>query len=158
MYKRALVPLDGSAFAESIIPFLVDMAGPLDMEVVLIRSVQPRPPQVHEGSRHVVIDDPETLKADAREYLIPLAAELKARGVRATIEVRQGEAAEQIVQAAREVGAELIAMTTHGRGGLGKLLFGSVAEAVLRQSHLPVLMMRMTTAEVAARAVRNAGR
>jgi nucleotide-binding universal stress UspA family protein len=124
MYKRALVPLDGSAFAETIIPFLVDIAGPLDMEVVLVRAVQPRPPQVYEASRHVVVDDPEALKAEAREYLIPLAAELKARGVRVTIETCQGEAATQIVKTAREVGADLIAMTTHGRGGFGSWCSG----------------------------------
>ena len=51
---------------------------------------------------------------------------------------------------AREVDADLIAMTTHGRSGLGRLLFGSVAEAVLRQAEIPVFLMRLTEASVAA--------
>ena len=156
MYKRALVPLDGSPFAETIIPFITNIAGPLDVEVMLVRVVTPRPPQVYEGSRHVVIEDVEALKAEAREYLAPLAAELTTRGVRVKIDVRQGDAIPQIVQAARDAGADLIAMTTHGRGGLGRIVFGSVAEGVLRDAHVPVLLMRMTQAEVAARAARGA--
>jgi nucleotide-binding universal stress UspA family protein len=62
------------------------------------------------------------------------------------------------VLAAREIGADLIAMTTHGRSGLGRLLFGSVAEAVLRESQLPVFLMRVTEAQVAARAAQVAVR
>jgi nucleotide-binding universal stress UspA family protein len=158
MYKRALVPLDGSPFAEAIIPFVMDIAGPLDMEVMLLRAIQPRPPQVYESSRHVVMDDVEALEAEARAYLAPLAAELKERGVRARVAVHRGDPTEQIVQTARDVGADLIAMTTHGRGGIGKLLFGSVAEEVLRQAHVPVLMMRMTPAEVEARMARGPAR
>jgi nucleotide-binding universal stress UspA family protein len=158
MYKRALVPLDGSPFAETIIPFIMSIAGPLDLEVVLVRVVKPRPPEVYEGSRHVVVEDVEALRAEARGYLAPIAAELTARGVRVRTEVRAGDATPQIVQAAREAGADLIAMTTHGRGNLGRLVFGSVAEGVLRDAHVPVLFMRMTPAEVAARMARGAPR
>jgi nucleotide-binding universal stress UspA family protein len=68
------------------------------------------------------------------------------------MQVRFGEAVAEILAGAREVGADLIAMTTHGRGGLGRLLFGSVAEAVLRQAETPVFLMRQTKAQVAARA------
>ena len=64
-------------------------------------------------------------------------------------EVRRGEAAEEILKAAREAKADVIAMTTHGRTGLGRLLFGSVAETVLRESELPVLLMRWSEADVA---------
>jgi nucleotide-binding universal stress UspA family protein len=64
-------------------------------------------------------------------------------------EVRRGEPVEEIVRGAREVGADLIAMTTHGRSGFGRLLFGSVAEAVLREAELPVFLMRMTEAQAA---------
>ena len=56
----------------------------------------------------------------------------------------------ELVAAARETGADLIAMTTHGRSGFGRLLFGSVAEAVLRQAEIPVLMMRLTERQVSA--------
>lgn len=152
MYKRAIVPLDGSMVAEGIIPFLLEIAGPLDMEVVLLRVVVPIPPSVIEGSRHVEFEDVEKRRQEAEEYLSPIATELRTKGVRVTVKVRRGEATAEILAAAKEVDADLIAMTTHGRSGLGRLLFGSVAEAVLRQSGVPVFLMRQTEAQVAARA------
>lgn len=158
MYKRAVVALDGSPVAEAIIPFILEIAGPLDMEVVLVRVNRPVPPEVIEGSRHVIVEDPETSRVDAEEYLAPVAVELRNKGVRVRTQVRRGPPAEEIVQAARDVGADLIAMTTHGRSGFGRLLFGSVAEAVLRESRLPVFLMRVTEAQVAARAAQVAVR
>jgi nucleotide-binding universal stress UspA family protein len=154
VYKRAVVPLDGSPVAEAIIPFILEIAGPLDLEVALLRVLQPIPPEVIEGSRHVVVEDVQARGMDAEEYLAPIAAELRGKGVRVRTLVRRGEPAAEIVEAAREADADLIAMTTHGRSGLGRLLFGSVAEAVLRRAELPVFLMRMTEAEVAARIAR----
>jgi nucleotide-binding universal stress UspA family protein len=154
VYKRAVVPLDGSPVAEAIIPFILEIAGPLDLEVVLLRVLQPIPPEVIEGSRHVVVEDVQARGMDAEEYLAPIAAELRGKGVRVRTLVRRGEPAAEIVEAAREADADLIAMTTHGRSGLRRLIFGSVAEAVLRRAELPVFLMRMTEAEVAARIAR----
>jgi nucleotide-binding universal stress UspA family protein len=152
MYRRALVPLDGSMIAEAIVPFILEIAGPLDMEVALLRVILPTPPVMVEGGGAMVVDDVEQLRARAEEYLASVAAGLRARGVRATTQVRFGNAVGEILAGAREAEADLIAMTTHGRGGLGRLLFGSVAEAVLRQAEIPVFLMRQTQAQVAARA------
>ena len=152
MYKRAIVPLDGSVVAEGIIPFLLEIAGPLDMEVVLVRVVVPIPPSVIEGSRHVELDDVEKRRLEAEEYLTPITADLRAKGIRVTTQVRRGEATAEILAGAKAAGADLIAMTTHGRSGLGRLLFGSVAEAVLRHAEIPVFLMRQTEAQIAARA------
>jgi nucleotide-binding universal stress UspA family protein len=156
MYKRALVPLDGSSVAEAIIPFILDIAGPLDMEVVLLRVVEPIAPMVIEGSRHVEVEDIEARRTDAEEYLAPVAVELRNKGVRVESRVRRGNPADEIVAAAREAGADLIAMSTHGRGGLGRLMFGSVAQAVLGHVDMPVLLMRATEAQVARRVAREA--
>ena len=152
MYKRALVPLDGSMVAQGIIPFILEIAGPLDMEVVLFRVLLPIPPSVVEGSRHVEVEDVEKRSIEAEGYLAPIAAELRAKGVRVTTMVHRGEPAEEILAGARAARADLIAMTTHGRSGLGRLLFGSVAEAVLRRSDIPVFLMRQTEFQVATRA------
>lgn len=152
MYRRALVPLDGSTIAEAIVPFILEIAGPLDMEVALLRVILPTPPVMVEGGGAMVVDDVEQLRARAEEYLASVATGLHARGVRATTQVRFGNAVDEILAGAREAEADLIAMTTHGRGGLGRLLFGSVAEAVLRQAETPVFLMRQTQAQVAARA------
>ena len=157
MYKRAVVALDGSPVAEAILPFILDIAGPLDLEVVLVRVNVPIPPEVIEGSGHVILEDVEARRIDAEEHLVLRAAELRNRGVRVKIDVRRGQPAAEIVKAARDSNGDLIAMTTHGRSGLGRLLFGSVAEAVLRESELPVFLLRATEADVSRRAAKPAG-
>ena len=144
MYKRVLVPLDGSRLAEGILPLVLLITGPLDLEVVLVRVVPPIPPQTLEGTGPFMVDVVATRLEEAREYLAGVAANLRKRGVRVITEARTGEPVTELVAAAREPGADLIAMTTHGRSGFGRLLFGSVAEAVLRQAKVPVLMMRLT--------------
>jgi len=150
MYKRVLVPLDGSRLAEGILPLVLLITGPLDLEVVLVRVVPPITPQALEGTGPFMVDVVATRLEEAREYLAGVAANLRKRGVRVMIEARTGEPVTQLVAAAQEPGADLIAMTTHGRSGFGRLLFGSVAEAVLRQAKVPVLMMRLTERQVSA--------
>lgn len=144
MYRRVLVPLDGSRLAEGILPLVLLITGPLDLEVVLVRVVPPITPQALEGTGPFMVDVVATRLEEAREYLTAVAIDLRKRGVRVMIEARAGEPVTELVAAAREPGADLIAMTTHGRSGFGRLLFGSVAEAVLRQAKVPVLMMRLT--------------
>ena len=150
MYKRVVVPLDGSELAEGILPIASQIAGPLDLEVVLLRVLQPITPIIDETARSIVVDDLESRRARAREYLVSMGVELTARGLRVQSQVRVGDPAAEVVAAAHEVDADLIAMTTHGRSGLGRLLFGSVAEAVLRRSEVPVLLIRLTEKQVAA--------
>ena len=150
MYRRVLVPLDGSALAEGILPFVLQIAGPLDLEVVLVRVMPRIMPHAIEGTRHFMADDVAARLKEAREYLGTVATDLRGRGVRVTTDARHGDPVAELVAAARETGADLIAMTTHGRSGIGRLLFGSVAEAVLRQSDIPVLMMRLTARQESA--------
>jgi nucleotide-binding universal stress UspA family protein len=145
MYKRVLIPLDGSPVAEGVLPFVSQIAGPLDMEVILLRVLEPIVPVVVEGTRRVDVEDVEGRIAEAEAYLRPLAASLAARGVRTQTAVRRGSpVADQINTAAKSAGADLIAMTTHGREGLTRLVFGSVAEAVVRHAEVPVFLMRAT--------------
>lgn len=148
MYNRVLVPLDGSPLAEAIIPFLTEIARPLDMSIVLLRVVEPAPTAVVEGARHTFIDVSETRRQDAATYLASIASSLERRGLRAALEVRAGRPDLQILECARDLGADLIAMSTHGRSGFGRLLFGSVAEQVLRQAEVPVFMMRQAAGKV----------
>jgi nucleotide-binding universal stress UspA family protein len=135
MYKRVLLPVDGSEIAEAIVPFILDIAGPLDFEVVLLK----------------VINDPTAQREEAEAYLAGLAAEMRAKGVKAATSVRRGEPVDEILAAAKDEGADLIAMTTHGRTGPARLLFGSVAEGVLRDADIPVFLMRQTEREIARR-------
>jgi nucleotide-binding universal stress UspA family protein len=151
MYKRVLVPIDGSEVAEAIMPFMLDIAGPLDLDVILLQVNRPIPPMVFEGSRHMEVEDIEARRAEAEAYLAGLAAEMEAKGVRASTRVRRGDPVEEILAAAKEEQADLIAMSTHGRTGPARLLFGSVAEGVLRHATVPVFLMRQTEREISRR-------
>jgi nucleotide-binding universal stress UspA family protein len=152
-YRRALVPLDGSAVAEAIIPAFTKIARPLRLEVVLLRVLQRIPRSAGEGvSAELAAESVEHSSHDVEQYLSTVAEGLSADGVSVQTVVRLGDPATEIVDGARELEAELIAMTTHGRSGLSRLLFGSVAEAVLRRAHVPVFLMRVTEAEAAEQA------
>ena len=150
MYKRVLIPVDGSETAEAILPFILEIAGPLDLDVVLLRTYLPPPPMAIEGTKYFTSADWPTHQA-CEDYVTALRDEIAAKGLRVTAHVRRGPAIEEILAAAREYGADLIAMTTHGRTGPGRLLFGSVAEGVLRQSDVPVFLMRQTERDIARR-------
>jgi nucleotide-binding universal stress UspA family protein len=152
-YRRALLPLDGSAVAEAIIPAFTKIAGPLRLEVVVLRVLQRIPRPVGDGiSTELTAESVEHSSREVEQYLATVAEGLSANGVAVQSAVRVGDPATEIIECAREIDAELIAMTTHGRSGLGRLLFGSVAEAVLRQAHVPVFLMRAAEAEPAKRA------
>ncbi len=148
--KRVLVALDGSLPSEAMLRFVLEIAGPLDMTVLLLRVVEPLTPAVADGVYMPTLEDVEGRRRDAEEYLAPIAAALRARGVATAWAVRRGRPAEEILAAATESGVDMIAMATHGRTGVGRLLFGSVAEAVLRRSTVPVFLMRTQEAVAAA--------
>jgi nucleotide-binding universal stress UspA family protein len=146
-HKRVLVALDGSPSAEAVMRFLLEIAEALDMTVLLLRVLEPIPAMAIEGTTNFTSgDNVEMRHYDAEEYLAPLAARLRGQGVAATCQVRRGRPAEQILAVARESHADLIAMATHGRTGFGRLLFGSVAEEVLRRASVPVFMIRQPDA------------
>jgi len=151
VYKSILVALDGSPWAESVLPFVEQIAGPLDLEVILLHVVQPLPTTALAEVGRLGADDIRIRTAEIHDYLAPVAAELRGKGIRARSEVRVGEPSVEILAAAREAGADIVGMSTHGRGGLSRMLIGSVADAVQRQATIPVFLMRTTERELAAR-------
>ncbi len=145
MYERVLIPLDGSELAETILPFAERIAGPLDAEVLLLSVVEPI--SVAAGLAAGGVVGPDALfirQLEAKKYLAEMAARLEAKGLRARTLLGLGMPADEIVKVGKAEKADLIAMTTHGRSGLRRALFGSVAEEVLRSAPVPVLMIRMT--------------
>jgi nucleotide-binding universal stress UspA family protein len=144
MYERILVPLDGSEGAETVLPFAENIAGPLDAELVLLRVVEPIAAVVGLGSGEVGgIDALRNHQREAKRYLAELAERLGTKGLRVRTLAALGAPVTEIVTAAEAEKADLIAMTTHGRTGVRRLVFGSVAEGVLRGGAVPVLMFRM---------------
>jgi nucleotide-binding universal stress UspA family protein len=150
-YHCVLVPLDGSPLAEAVLPFVSKLARPLGLEIALLRVVPLVTPKVVQGgNRQIILDQGERLMEEAEAYLRGVAARLVADGFRVTTTVRTGdEVAHEIVAGARECQADLIGMMTHGRTGLGRLFFGSVAEAVLRHAPVPVFVVRATETQLA---------
>jgi nucleotide-binding universal stress UspA family protein len=144
MYERVLVPLDGSELAEAILPFAEQVAGPLGAEVVLLSVVEVPYTEALTTAGVVSPDTFRLRELDAQRYLAEVEQRLSRKGLRARTGVGFGLPADEILAAARTGGVDLIAMSTHGRSGLGRALFGSVAEAVLRDSSVPILLIRMT--------------
>jgi nucleotide-binding universal stress UspA family protein len=146
MYERMLVPLDGSKAAESILPFVEQVAGPLDAEVVLLRVVEPVSPVELVASAGVVVPDTFALRdLEAKQYLSQVDRRLAKKALRIRTRVAHGSPAEEILAGVQATGADLVAMATRARSPLGQVLFGSVAESVLRASPVPVLLIRMTS-------------
>lgn len=134
---RILVPLDWSPPSEGVLPIVSCLAGPLDFEVQLLHvidSVRSFPGSAAaEGGAYY---------QEAQAYLAEVAAPLEARGIRVSRTVRQGFPAEVIAAVTVETNSGLVAMSTHGRSGLGRLFLGSVAERVLRSVSVPVLLWK----------------
>lgn len=143
---RVLVSLDGSPFAEAALPIAGELARMLQGDLALMQSVpMPEGAQTNHHGRVLAYLDQrvESLEAEARAYLRSVADRLVAEGMAAPlVEVRVGPPGETIVAASRELGAGLVAMATHGRGAVGRLVMGSVADQVLRTSSVPLLLTR----------------
>jgi nucleotide-binding universal stress UspA family protein len=146
---RLLAALDGSALAEQALPVAERLADALSGELVLLRVVTrpdaPFAPDWVAGPAPAY--DFERAKAEAEAYLQQLAEQLERSGRRVRIDARVGEPgltseADAIEAAGREHGAALVVMTTHGYTGLQRLVLGSVTDAVLRRSTLPVIVLR----------------
>jgi nucleotide-binding universal stress UspA family protein len=153
---RVLVPLDGSARARAAVDPATDLATTLGADLLLVRVVDlPHvPTSVYSADPLAAYDDAEPFPdydpaadlASARDYLEWIADPLRERGHTVAVDVRSGAAVEEIAAAARERHADVIAMGTHGRSGLARLVLGSVATGTLRRAGLPVLLVRATAA------------
>ncbi|MBI3856551.1 MAG: universal stress protein [Planctomycetes bacterium] len=135
MIERIVVPLDGSLTAEAILPQVRRVLYRNDSEIILVRAVVPPPVE-----QSAMIAEAEL--GAAREYLVGQLERLEKSGVRVKQVARIGSPVGVILDVVEEQKATLIALATHGSTGLKRLLFGSVAEGVLRKSPVPVLLLR----------------
>lgn len=144
MYERILVPLDGSERAEAILPHVAELARRFSSDVVLIQVVEPLPPVTSPGVPvpSLPVADIDELTATARSYLAGIADRLGREDVRARLLVPYGKVVESILEAMDLEQANLIAIASHGRGGLAQLFYGSVASALLQHADRPLLMVR----------------
>ena len=145
MYDNILLCLDGSNLAEQILPHVTDLASRFGSRVVLMEVVADVPITVAPGDPQVVVAQFGRIpraKHEAESYLKSVAELLRGKGLKVECVVLEGPVGETISQYAEKSGMDLIAIATHGRSGLGRAVFGSVADYVLRHSRLPVLSIR----------------
>ena len=152
MYDRILVALDGSVIAEEALPHAQALAKEFGSTVLLLRATTPPEqvtPAAAAGPTPVsgpLVDPTPIIEAELRAattYLAATAEVLESAGVTVECIQRDGPPAEVILEEARERNVDLIAMTTHGRGGVARLAFGSVADEVLRHAPCPILLVRI---------------
>jgi nucleotide-binding universal stress UspA family protein len=143
---RILVPLDGSDFSEAALPAARALAGTLaagpGADVRLLRVVEPAGGGLVGQQAPAFMSDPAAALAAADEYLESLAVAFRSEARAVSVDASAGRPAETIAAAARDEAADVIVMATHGRGGLARVVLGSVAFDVLRRVTVPVLFVR----------------
>ncbi|MBS1251776.1 MAG: Universal stress protein F [Anaerolineales bacterium] len=148
--KRLLVPLDGSELAEQALPYAELLAHAFGAEVILLQ-VPTLPPYVSLGPDATMLV-PSLLSdayAEADAYLANVERRLRAKGLSVhKAAVEPGAVAETIIDYTHEAGVDYIVMSTHGRSGLRRWVYGSVADRVLRGADAPVLLVRAPREEL----------
>jgi nucleotide-binding universal stress UspA family protein len=144
MYDTILVPLDGSKRAEKILPYIKELAFTRGSTVLLLQVIDPASFMVAPYDM-VPYHDPEMAKnlvAEAKSYLTALANALREEGLDVKCMVEQGSVVHTILKVAEREKADLIALASHGRTGLARVFYGSVAAGILNQTDRPLLMVR----------------
>ena len=146
---RIVVPLDGSAVAEQALPVAISLADDLGVPIQLVRAldVDMLRETVRAGASAAAAyaDSVETVRRAVVAYLDEQAKIVRGHDVMVGADVRDGPATAEILRYTRP--GDLLVMTTHGRGGIRRWLLGSVAEKVVREASVPVLLMRARKAE-----------
>jgi len=152
MYKKILVPLDGSELSEGILSDVITIAKGCEVpEVVLLTVTEALDKSITEVIDAKVSMDLDQAYEIATEkgqayldeivnYLKKIAKILKQNGITTIIEILSGKTAEEILKYSKDNEVDLIVMSTHGRSGFSSVVFGSVAEKVIKQSQVPVLI------------------
>jgi nucleotide-binding universal stress UspA family protein len=138
---RILVPLDGSERSATILPVVAGLARPLHPVIELLHVLEPVAPEPY-LDRALSLPGESAGSAEARDYLQRAAAPLTGQALKVECAVLEGPAVAMITSHAVDSGADLVAMSTHGRSGVTRLLAGSVAEEVLRSADVPILLWR----------------
>jgi nucleotide-binding universal stress UspA family protein len=139
---RVLVPLDGSHFVTEALDVVPQVGGPRGMQIILLSALELVPALVYAAGMEQSTRDLESEALGVRAYLEGEASWPRGMAGQAEVEVAVGPAAHAIAECARDKNVDLIVMATLGRGGLSRLVLGSVATALLHLAHCPVLLVR----------------
>ena len=142
MYKKILVPLDGSPFAECVLEHIKNMAvGKQISEVVLVFVVEPINQGVYDMPENTLADIQKQSESASEDYLKKTASKLAAEGIPAVWTILHGGIAEAILEYAGKNKIDLVIMSTHGLSGVSRWAMGSVAYRVARQVTVPVMLV-----------------
>jgi nucleotide-binding universal stress UspA family protein len=149
-FKKLLVPLDGSALSEAALPFAVKLAHDAGAQLVLVRVAETFRDELPKNTTNLFMEPSykamlarfETLEQETSTYLAAVAERLRGESIDVSTEALSGDPYREITAAVERVTPDLIVMATHGRGGITRWFYGSVADRLLTTTTLPILLVR----------------
>jgi nucleotide-binding universal stress UspA family protein len=144
MYKKILAPLDGSPRVEAILPHVEALATRFDAEIILLCVFEPdfslvdtygHPPEFYDALQ-------EEWQGEVEAYLEKIKEHLSTKSLKVRFYVERGPVVGTIIKIAERESADLIAMASHGRSGLSRVFYGSVAAVILHRVDRPLLLIR----------------
>lgn len=144
MYNTILVPLDGSKRAERILPYVEELAHKFGSKLVLLQVIEPSVVLAgpYDMGHYYDVNQIEALTEEAKAYLTAQQQRLAQSDIRAEFVVDNGPVVTAVLEEAVRKNADLIAMASHGRSGLARAFYGSVAAGILHQADRPLLLIR----------------
>ena len=146
MYKKILIPLDGSELSELVIPYTIELAGRLNSEITFLIVCDKDDKQPISASREYIMRIAGNVREQVNKKQDSAGTGEKTDTITVNGELRTGYPAEEILEYVEENAVDLIVMTTHGYSGIKRWALGSTADKVLRKSAVPVLLVRAGTA------------
>jgi nucleotide-binding universal stress UspA family protein len=141
MYKRILLPLDGSPLAEQALPHAIAIAERFQSELILLQVLVPLP-RAPTTTEATVLRAEEATAVLVREYLKRVAASVQEHSITVQVITIEGRPHFQILQYAETNQVDMIVMCSRGQSGLSRWMIGSVADRVMRGANVPVLLVR----------------
>ena len=149
MYKKILVPLDGSERAEAIIPHVEELAKRYDADIVFVQVVEPNYGLVGVGgdmsTYQILQTEIKRRQQEAEHYLAEWCMDFAKKEIACEAHVTFGTVITELLRIAEEQSVDIIAMSSHGRTGLPRVFYGSVAAGLLHQATFPLLLIRAVT-------------
>ena len=148
MYQKILVPLDGSKRAERILPHVEEMAKRYKAKVIFLQVIEYKAIPTSEGAYiNLTEQEFDEAKKQAETHLSGIQGEFREKNIESRTRVLYGPVVEGIINMAAQEGVDLIALASHGRGGLARVFYGSVAAGLLHRVDRPLLIIRSRKTE-----------
>ena len=142
MIKKILLPLDGSRFSEESLPYAIELAQKFEAEILLVWALHPIVIMSDYGAAsYQAIATME--EAEAKNYLAQQKKSLREKGLVVETRIIEGPVADAIIDLSGQEDIDLVVMSTHGRSGLSRWVYGSVATKVLQHAQCPVFLVRV---------------